>query len=214
MRIAPLPGEELPNYLEGVFTGEIVEGGEKARLVMDLYGGRLAVPGPEAEFIFTQGSAYFRDLTVKKSSRRRPWIRMQIAELETLAPGMENYVAFLTNDRFLESKDLDEEDRVGTEVVRGVETTVYSSTADLDEMADVVGLSDEQVTEMRTLVGDEAHFKFWLDDQGFVRRMEMPASLPSESGGAPDEVVIQIELYDYDGSFDIEIPPPDEVVDA
>jgi hypothetical protein len=93
-----------------------------------------------------------------------------------------------------------------------VETTVYSSSVEVEEMADVVGLSEQQVADMRSMVGDDARFKFWLDTEGFIRRMEMPASIPPDIGGVEDSVVFRIELYDYDGDFDVSIPPESEVM--
>jgi len=142
----------------------------------------------------------------------KTWVVVELSQLSQVAPGMEQFITFLTNDRFLQAKDLDEDDQVGTEVVRGVETTVYSSSVEVEEMADVVGLSEQQVADMRSMVGDDARFKFWLDGEGFIRRMEMPASIPPDIGDVEDPVVFRIELYDYDGDFYVSIPPESEVM--
>lgn len=217
MSIQPAePGEELPRELIGSFEGEIVGGGDRARLSMDIPSAPGGIRGPDIEFIFLEGGpVYLRPIADPESlPEGKTWVLIELSQLPQVAPEMEQYVAFLTNDRFLQAKNLDEGDQVGTAVVRGVETTIYSSSARVEEMAEVVGLSEQQVAEMRSIVGDDARFKFWLDGEGFIRRMEMPASIPSDIGDFADPVVFRIELYDYDGDFDVPIPPRSEVTKA
>lgn len=207
------PGEELPRELVGSFEGEIVEGGDRARLSTDIPSVPGGIPGPDIEFILLEGGpVYIRPIADPESlPEGKTWVLVELSQLPQVAPGMEQFITFLANDRLLQAKDLDEDDQVGTEVVRGVETTIYSSSVKVEEMAEVVGLSEQQVADMRGMVGDDARFKFWLDGEGFIRRMEMPTS-PPDTGGGEDPVVFRIELYDYDGDFDVSIPPESEVM--
>lgn len=208
------PGEELPRELVGSFEGEIVEGGDTARLSMDIPSVPGGVLGPDIEFIFLEGGpVYIRPIADPDSlPEGKTWVLVELSQLPQVAPGMEQFITLLTNDRFLEAKDLDEEDQVGTELVRGVDTTIYSSSVEVEGMAEVVGLSEQQVADVRSMFGDDAQFKFWLDAEGFIRRMEMPASIPPDIGDVEDSVVFRIELYDYDGDFDVSIPPESEVM--
>jgi hypothetical protein len=208
------PGEALPREFAGSYEGEIVEGGDTARLSMEIPSVPGGILGPDIEFIFLEGGpVYIRPIADPESlPEGKTWVLVELSQLSQVAPGMEQFITFLTNDRLLQAKDLDEDDQIGTEVVRGVETTVYSSSVEVEEMADVVGLSEQQVADMRSMVGDDARFKFWLDGEGFIRRMEMPASLPPDIGDVEDPVVFRIELYDYDGDFDVSIPPESEVM--
>lgn len=215
MSIQPAqPGEELPGELEGSFEGEIAEGGDRARLSMDVPSLPGGILGPDIEFILLErGPVYIRPIADPESlPEGKTWLLVELSQLPQLAPGMEPFITFLTNDRLLQAKDLDEDDQVGAEVVRSVETTIYSLSAEVEEMAEVVGLSEQQVVDMRSMVGDDARFKFWLDGEGFIRRMEMPASIPPDIDAFEDPVVFRIEFYDHDGDFGVSIPPESEVM--
>lgn len=121
-----------------------MESADKARLSMDIPSVPGGILGPDIEFILLEGGpVYIRPIADPESlPEGKTWVLVELSKLPQVAPGMEPFITFLTNDRLLQAKDLDEDDQVGTEVVRGVETTIYSSNLEVGEMAEVVGLSE------------------------------------------------------------------------
>jgi hypothetical protein len=209
MRFLPPEDGKLPRGLAGKFDGEIVDGGERARLVMDLPTGGSGINGPDGEFIFVDdGRAFARFATRKKSVQDVRWLEVKTAQLEALAPGMEQLVSTLTTDRLLTSTNYSEDEVVGSENVRGVETTIYAFSEDLEEVVEVAGVSEDEANEMRTLIGDELQVRTWLDGRGFIRRLEIPMSMPGDT----DPVIVRTDLYEFDGSFEVELPDESEVV--
>ncbi len=108
----------------------------------------------------------------------------------------------------MSAMSFDEEHEVGSASIRGVETTRYSMSENLDEMRDVLGVNDEEIAELESVVGEQLHIDFWLDEEGFVRRMEFPISMTPGGRSA----LARIELYDFDGNFDVEIPADSEML--
>jgi hypothetical protein len=130
----------------------------------------------------------------------------------------------------------DDIEAVGTDDVRGTDTTHYSGTLDmgraLDELPDEVqDLLDEQlgpdgdsaVTQMFAQLGlDEIPFDVWIDDEHRLRKMAIEIDLAEmlDELGAGDEemppgfsgaVTMVFEMYDYGVEVDIDAPPADEV---
>ena len=117
----------------------------------------------------------------------------------------------------------DDVDEVGTETVRGVETTHYRADVDLERAAEITaeraGLSDElreqlrreiertrEQTGLSTLPVDA-----WLDDEGRLRRMKMDVEL--DVAGRPAGMLTTMELFDFGVEVDVRPPPADEVLD-
>jgi hypothetical protein len=108
---------------------------------------------------------------------------------------------------------------VGTETLRGVETTRYRGTIDVQRYATLVPA--EKREELESLLGDVVEqsgiarmpFDVWLDGTGLVRKLHLAFSGTqpglSESTGAS----MTFELYDCGKDIEIELPPADEVVD-
>ena len=208
------PSESLPRGLEGTFEAEVVENGHRARLTMDFPNMRRGVPGPDAEFILVKdGPVYFRSIAdPEPAPGGEEWIELEVAELSEVAPGMENFVSFLTNERFLTSRGIDEQYETGSATIRGVQTTGYTIQEDVDVVGDVLQLDQQTVEEMRSVLGDQAQWNFWVDNDGFVRRVEMPT--PDPGDGIKGELKIRIDIFDFDGAFDVVVPDPSQVIEA
>jgi hypothetical protein len=107
--------------------------------------------------------------------------------------------------------------RVGTETVRGVETTHYHATIDLEKVPSTVRPADrartrravrrlEQVTGLRSLPVD-----VWADAQDRVRRLRIDEALNLGTGTA--EMTVDSQLYDFGVPVEVTLPPASDVTD-
>jgi hypothetical protein len=112
---------------------------------------------------------------------------------------------------------------VGTETIRGVETTHYSAEVDLGKAVDradvpraLRGAVDEIAGKVGTVPVD-----IWIDDDDLVRRQQMEMDfgslLPGASGatgqsGSTPTVTLTLDLYDFGAPVDVEAPPADQVI--
>jgi hypothetical protein len=112
---------------------------------------------------------------------------------------------------YLEAADDVEE--IGTEEVRGAETTHYRLTVDLRKAAE--GSPEYRaVIEQSLQAGGTAEVptEVWVDEDGRVRRVRMVyADVPTPDGEAAD-VTVTTELYDFGADVDVEPPPRDQVL--
>lgn len=119
--------------------------------------------------------------------------------------------------RSLEAAGGDVED-LGEETVRGVSTTHYRGSIDLDRLeqklrnegkADVAKLVS-RAYESETSIPVEV----WIDQDGIVRRIREVLPIGDGDGGTGLTMDMQIELYDFGAEPDISLPPADTVFDA
>lgn len=105
---------------------------------------------------------------------------------------------------------------LGTETIRGVETTHFQMVLDLEDYAQ--GLSVEEAAEVQAMAGEVGAMPLdvWVDADGLLRRLEMTMSADSISGamGPTDEFEgsMWYELYEYGSNIEITPPPADQVV--
>lgn len=101
----------------------------------------------------------------------------------------------------------DDVKKVGTEDVRGVETTHYRATLDLSKAA--AQLSGEQRKAIdgaiSTLRTKTIPTDVWIDADGRARRLTYSTTKPKAS--------VTIELFDFGVDVDASPPPPDQVTD-
>jgi hypothetical protein len=112
----------------------------------------------------------------------------------------------------------DEIEELGEAEVRGVETTRYRATIDLEEAAeraaDAGDLPDEMreamkagVERMKAQTGLETlPVEVWVDDDGLLRRMQMDLSFPVEA----QEVAMEMTMDLFDFGVDVSVAPPPE----
>ena len=110
---------------------------------------------------------------------------------------------------------------VGTEELRGVETTHYRAVIDPAELAvrmqkqaagQKAGSLVDQLTAQAGL--GEVPVDVWLDGTGLVRKLSMTFSATSPQTSQKSEASMSFELWDYGENVDIAIPPASEVADA
>lgn len=125
----------------------------------------------------------------------------------------------------------DEVTEEGSEQVRGVDTTRYEATVDLERVVEEAPEAQrEHVRQSAERLGvDELPMTVWVDDEGRLRRLHYEVDLsrvqpPEASDGsdAPDDAAmarpqgtatITMELFDFGVDADITPPDEDEVTD-
>jgi hypothetical protein len=117
----------------------------------------------------------------------------------------------------------DDIEELGEEQVRGVETTHYRATVDLDAAAERTTEIGELSEEMREQVRVEIErmkkqtgletlpVDVWLDEDDLVRRIRMDFTFPLE--GEKVGVEMTMDLFDFGVDVDVAPPPSDETVD-
>ena len=104
-------------------------------------------------------------------------------------------------------------EELGTETVRGVETTHYRATVELDRVVEAGEPEVRDATRVwidllkRQLELGEVPIDVWVDEDGLVRRIEQEY----EVGGTQTQ--IRMELDDFGIEVDAEAPPADQVID-
>jgi hypothetical protein len=117
----------------------------------------------------------------------------------------------------------DDIEEIGREDVRGVETTRYRATLDLDEAAeqgaDIGEFSDEmreqlraEIERMKAQTGLETlPVDVWIDDENLLRRMRMELSFPVE--GEQVDMDMTMDFFDFGVDVRVAPPPDDQTVD-
>ena len=105
-------------------------------------------------------------------------------------------------------------DKVGTEDVRGVETTHYRANVDLDKVADQAPAKlrktfRESIQSLKQGLGtDKIPVDVWVDDDNLVRRLA--EHLPIATGGKID---FSVDFFDFGTPVSITPPPASETLD-
>lgn len=103
---------------------------------------------------------------------------------------------------------------VGQETVRGVESTRYSYTVDLNKAMENLPpeLAADVAPMFEALGTDKFPAEVWLDEEGLLRKMAYTMNVPVE-GGSPAEIETDMEFYDYGAPVNITEPPAAQTVD-
>ena len=148
----------------------------------------------------------------------RPWLRLDVATLSQQAGLTQGSLAQLqqadpTQALTYLKGALDDVDEVGQEDVRGEETTHYRGTVDLRKASaslppEAQGGVEQLVASLgtSTLPAD-----VWIDDDGRIRRMRFSAD--ADGAGPSQPGTVEIDLFDFGVTADVQLPPPDQVTD-
>ena len=107
---------------------------------------------------------------------------------------------------------------VGTERLRGVETTHYRAVVDPVELAkgaSTAGQSTNGLFDQLTAqsgIGD-VPLDVWIDANGLVRKLSMEVSTTEQASQA-GAATISFELWDYGEAVSIDLPPASQVADT
>ena len=107
---------------------------------------------------------------------------------------------------------------VGTEELRGVETTHYRAVVDPVELAKgaaTAGQATDGLFDQLTAQSGigAVPLDVWIDANGLVRKLSMEVSATDQASQA-GAATISFELWDYGETVDIELPPASQVADA
>jgi hypothetical protein len=107
----------------------------------------------------------------------------------------------------------DEVETLGREAVRGVGTTHYRATVDLERASREAGAftDPERFRQLVEQLGTSTvDLDVWVDDEGRVRRQRFEQPLPEPPGAT---VGVTLELFDYGAPVEVSAPPADQVTD-
>jgi hypothetical protein len=108
---------------------------------------------------------------------------------------------------------------MGEETVRGVATTRYRGTVDLNRYADLLReegrpTGAHEYEQLAKAMPAPIPVEAWLDDGGLVRRMRMVMEIPSAAGAPTVKMDLTMEFFDFGVAPKIDLPSPSETFDS
>jgi hypothetical protein len=216
-----LPDQKLTLDAEGV----IDFAGKRTAMTMDLgdslAGAGIAAADSTMELI-TEGSViYMRSPLFSQGGAisADKWLKLDLTELsktEGLDLGQLQQAG--NNDprqglAFLEGATKDGVETVGSEPIRGVETTHYRAEIDLEDAIEQSGAvtDPEAFRKFVDALGTKTiTVDTWIDDDNRVRRVSIPMPMPTSTDG---EAKMTMDYFDFGTEARITVPAPEEVVD-
>lgn len=186
-------------------------------LTMDL--GELGVPGAEGEAeMRLMGSVVYMKLPGAELGGR-PWVKFDLDALGEGAQGPVPGLSAASNDPRGVLDALrgvsGEVEEVGDEDIRGVATTHYRASVDLDKAQAEV--PEERRADFETFSDqlgiDTLPIDVWIDDEGRARRFSYEVDTPAAGETPASTVNLVIDLYDFGVDVDVQPPPSEEVTD-
>jgi hypothetical protein len=113
----------------------------------------------------------------------------------------------------------EEIEKVGTEEVRGVETTHYKADLELRKIAERAPAArraeaERAIDKVIEISGSEGYpMEVWIDDEKLVRRIRMDMTLNNPAFGGEMDMDMTMELFDYGTPVSIDPPSEDEAED-
>jgi hypothetical protein len=191
----------------------------------ELAGGKLG--SGRVEFVLDGPAYYMKFPQVTEAFFGKQWLKIDLEELGELTGADLGAVQQANQNpaqlmQFLRGAS-DDIEELGKEEVRGVETTHYRATVDLDEAAEqgaeVGELSDEmreqlqaEIERMKAQTGLETlPVDVWVDEEDLLRRMEMDVNFAVEG----EQVGMDTTMDFFDFGVDVRVarPPADQTID-
>lgn len=231
--VAELPGDPVLLSIDGAFSGD----GTQGSMTMDMSGmfdamgseltGGEDLGGFEDMFssMFTEPwevvvdgpDTYIRmPFLTGMLGADTEWIRTPTEDggAEVGAGGLGQATSATEMVRLLEGAG--EVTEVGTEEIDGVSTTHYSVDVDFAALAESVG--EAEAAELEGLAPGAVTMDVWIGDDGLVRRMEMVMDVAALGagfgGGGSGQMLLVMEMSDFDQPIDVTVPDPSQVTDA
>jgi hypothetical protein len=108
---------------------------------------------------------------------------------------------------------------VGSEEIRGVETSHYRTTIDTARLEALVPADKRQslggLDQAAKQAGlTELPLDVWIDAEQRIAKLSVDLDAKQPGSDASVKASLVVELYDYGAPLDLELPPADQVVDA
>jgi hypothetical protein len=107
---------------------------------------------------------------------------------------------------------------VGPDTVRGVDTTHYMVTFDMEKLLEQATPEERAELEAQgPLPVDRLPMDVWIGEDGLIYRYVMTidgSTVDAAPGEGFETMVMTFEIFDYGASIDIEAPPADEVTSS
>ncbi|HEY3069886.1 MAG TPA: LppX_LprAFG lipoprotein [Gaiellaceae bacterium] len=202
----------------GTIKGDGAYSGRRGRMTMDLSGlGSAGALSGRMEVVFDSFVFYmkFPPALAQGLPGGKTWVKFDLAKL-----GKQQGVDFaqlmqLAGTDPTQSLDLlraasTDFVEVGAEDVRGVRTTHYRGTIDLEKVAQLApAKARESYRRIIELSGQsKVPMEVWIDDQGLTRRLRFEQKM---TGGA--SMKMTEDLYDFGANVDVQLPAADQVLD-
>ncbi len=204
-------------------AGMVKEAGEadyrshSGHMLIDL--SQFGLPGPPLDAYFDNAVVYEKFPQIPGAlPPGKSWVKVDLADRG--APGLgQTQVADPSQPLDYLRGASDHITRVGTEDVRGTQTTHYKTVVDLKKAAALSPNARKGIEAGVKLTGSATQpVDVWLDAQGRVRRMKYTVDLsqsktatttPTQGGSA----TYTLELFDFGVPVQTQVPPADQVVD-
>lgn len=147
------------------------------------------------------------------------WLAMPVEDGEGFATGFTSGINPYDATEFLTSLSASggELTVLGTESLRGIETTHYRAHFDLEALAKENPEAFAELQESGPMDVDELPVELWIDGQGRIHRylFELDGSETRglEAGEEFDYMRVQFDFSDFGGRATIDPPPADQVTD-
>ena len=158
-----------------------------------------------------------------QAPRRKTWIRGDAKELSSGDGQLGQFGSFAGTD----PKDVlgllraisGTIEAVGTDTVRGVETSHYRATIDVKKLVTLVPAAQRQsLAGFDGLIGKSGLANIpvdvWIDSEQRVRSSCWTPARQRRARRRRSRHRSEIELYDYGKPLELELPPPEQVADA
>lgn len=109
-----------------------------------------------------------------------------------------------------------EVEELGRETIRGIDTTHFLVTFDMEELLANATPEERAEIEEQQLSVDSLPMDIWISDDGLVYKYVIEvdgAELDLPEDEAFESMVMDFEMYDYGEDIKIEAPPEDQVTD-
>jgi hypothetical protein len=205
-----------PLTMQGDGSGVFNNDNGSGRMTFTMRGDGVEI---ELDSVFVMPVMYMRSpLFESELPDGKSWIKIDLVEAgEELGIDFETLLKYRPADQLaaLEATAGDVEE-VGTETVRGVETTQYRATIDLEKAA-TEGPEElrESMSRVAELTGmSTVPVRVWIDQEGLVRRFAQTLNQTLPNGAGRMEMEMAMDLFDFGPRIHVEAPPPGEVFDA
>jgi len=202
-------------------TGEADYRTHRGHMVIDL--SQFGLPGPPIDAVFDNTTVYekFPPSLAAALPKGKSWVKVDLA---TAGKSVGVDVSSLSQSQagdpsqtldFLRGAS-DNVTRVGTDSIRGTQTTHYRAVVDLNKAAAQSPAAGNAIRSTIKLLGTATQpVDAWVDEQGRVRRLKYMVDLSKSTVAQklPGTVTFTLDLFDFGVPVQAVVPPADQVVD-